>query len=85
MLTSSLSLDEEDAVQAELNELQQEAVSSLPYLRRIARSAHHNIAISYMLNATTKHPSRSRTLPSPNLCHRNRVFLSLILSFTSLT
>ena len=30
MLTNSLSLDEEDAVQAELKELQQETVSSLP-------------------------------------------------------
>ena len=32
MLTNSLSLDEEDAVQAELKKLQQEAVSSLPIL-----------------------------------------------------
>ena len=85
MLMNSLSLDEEDAVQAELKKLQQEAVSSLPYLRRIARTAHHNIAISYILSATKKHRSCSRTLPSPNLCPQNRVFLPLILPFVSLT
>ena len=73
MLMNNLSLDEEDAVQAELKELQQEAVSSLPCLRRVARSPHHNIVISYMLSATKKRLSRSRTLLSPSPCHQNRV------------
>ena len=74
MLTNSLSLDEEDAVQAELKELQREAVRFCHSLRRIARIAHHNIAISYMLIVMKKHQSRSRTFPSLNLYQQNRVF-----------
>ncbi|KAI9462449.1 hypothetical protein BJY52DRAFT_149966 [Lactarius psammicola] len=67
MLTNSLSLNEEDAVQAELKELQQGAVGSLPH-RRTARIAHHNIGISYMLRATKKHCSRSQSSH-----HRTRI------------
>lgn len=74
MLTNSLSLDEEDAVQAELKELQREAVRFHPSLQRIARIAHHNFAISYMLIMTKKHQSRSRTFPSLNLYQQNKVF-----------
>ncbi|KAH9081966.1 Snf7-domain-containing protein [Lactarius deliciosus] len=73
MLMNNLSLDEEDAVQAELKELQQEAVSSFCH-RIIAWIAHHNIAISYMLSPTKKHRSRSQMPPPPNPYHQNKVF-----------
>jgi hypothetical protein len=63
MLMNSLSLDEEEAVQAELKALQQETVSSACLSskepRRQTLINHH--AISYVPRATRKHHSHSQT------------------------
>jgi len=69
MLTNSLSLDEEEAVQAELRALQQETVSS--FIFEIETGWSLIATISYVPRATRKHQSHSRMRPQRNLYLQN--------------
>ena len=64
MLTNSLSLDEEDAVQAELKSLQQEAVSSSAYVKweRLDHLSHHFNQL--LAQETTKIPLSLPDVPT---------------------